>query len=906
MDSSGLIMPGVTVKLYQANKVVKESLTTATGDFDIALNPGDYRLEVIAPDFETINQEVKVAANMQPLSINMTLAVLATNVDVTENTNAVSLDADSSLSTTTLSGDSLAELPDDEDELAAYLQQIAGSRGGTGGGGSFVIDGFSGGRLPPKDQIQEIRINNNPYSTEFSGIGFGRIELITRAGTGNFNGSMQFNFKDESLNAAVPWTTQKPPYQVRNFNTNYGGPIIKNKLTMNFRANSNEQDNSGVIRAFTPDGIQHNDPFVSPSVNRGFNIRGQYAITRNNTLNFSYNWGNRKQTNQGLGDFTLPTRASDSKGHNYELQIRETTILNSALVHEVRFQYDRQVNSQTPRTAGMTINVIDAFNGGGGQNRNSSNNWGTEFGNLLMFSTAKWTTKTGLQISQNRNHTEQYNNFTGTYTFSSLADYQLGKPLQFTQSTGNPLLDAKQLEFGTFWQNDWKFSPRFTFSGGLRYESQTNLKDYNNIDPRIGLAFGLTKTALIRAGAGIFHQRFGLGNVENLLRSDGTRQLQIIVRDPVFDPLAPPYGTATPPSAIRVKAEDIAAPYNINSSVSLEKSWPYGFGTTFSWDTTRGVHLLRSRNINAPLPGSSVRPQPTLGNIYLMESTGLSRSNNFNFGFRQQLPRFWGLGVFGSYGIGNSKSDSDGATSLPMDNYNLALDWGRSNFDTRHRFNTGVNFRIPAQTGSTGSEHPFIKGTTKLWNLAMGNVFMMINVNATSARPFNITTGRDDNGDTNINDRPLGMARNSGIGPSNYNVNMNINKSISLRRESSGGPGGGGLPAGGGANPFMSSYAEPQRGGGGPGGAPGGGQGGPGGGRGPSFGGRGGGERGGPGGRGQQGGRGPTMTFTASFNNLLNNTQVQSYTGSLTSPLFGKPRSASRGRDVNLGLRFNF
>src|SRR5215831_5797234 len=278
-DSSDLIMPGASVKIYQGNKVIQETTSSNTGDFELSLAPGTYKIEVSAPDFATKTQELKVTANLAPLSFKLDLAVIATNVNVTDDAVAVSVDADSSLSATTLSGDSIAELPDDETELANYLQQIAGSRGGadTGGGsGGFVIDGFSSGNLPPKDQIQEIRINNNPYSTEFGGIGFGRVEIVTRAGTGNFNGNMQFNFKDESLDARNPNQFTRPPYQTRNFNTNYGGPIIKNKLTMNFRANNNENENGNTIHDTCPPdrviagcsvGGTLDQPTVSPNVN---------------------------------------------------------------------------------------------------------------------------------------------------------------------------------------------------------------------------------------------------------------------------------------------------------------------------------------------------------------------------------------------------------------------------------------------------------------------------------------------------------------------------------------------------------------------------------------------------------------------------------------------------------------
>src|SRR5207253_6897138 len=118
----------------------------------------------------------------------MSLAQITQNVEVTETRNEISIDPDSSLQATVLGKEFIDTLPDNEDELTQYLQEIAGSRGGAGGNATFVIDGFTGGRVPPKDQIQEIRISNNPFSSEFSGIGYGRTEIITKAGTGDYHG----------------------------------------------------------------------------------------------------------------------------------------------------------------------------------------------------------------------------------------------------------------------------------------------------------------------------------------------------------------------------------------------------------------------------------------------------------------------------------------------------------------------------------------------------------------------------------------------------------------------------------------------------------------------------------------------------------------------------------------------
>ncbi len=909
MDSTGSILLGVQIKVYRGDKVVKEGTTAATGDFEIPLEAGEYKLELTAPDFEKYTEVVNVTPGMGPLSITMLLAQITQNVEVNTDRNEISIDPDSSLNTTVLDKEFIETLPDDEDELATYLQQIAGSRGGTGGGGNFVIDGFGGGRVPPKDQIQEIRINNNPFSSEFSGVGYGRVEIITKPGTGDYRGNLNFEFRDESLNARNPFSPTRPPSQMRNFNSNFSGPIIRNKLTLNLNARHLDNENSDTIRAILPGGEQLSQAVVIPNQNRRLEGRSQLALTANNTMYMNFNLLKTDATNQGVGNFNLESRASERHNRSTDLQFREVAILTKSTVHEVRFAYSHDRAQTTPKTTAIAINVLDSFFGGGSQNRSWNNNRDTEFGNLLMYSGKKWTLKTGFQSMYRIRHSLSENNFVGTFTFSSLncripnpvdpkddpcaGAYSAGRPTTFSRTQGDPRLDVNQFEYGTFFQSDWKMTQKFNLSLGARYEGQTNISDHNNIDPRMGFAYQLAKTAALRGGAGVFHQRFDENTVEQLLRLDGTRQEQIVIRYPTFclDLTCLNFsgmGTSNTPPSLRVRAPELVTPYNINTSLSLEKSLPKGLGLTFSWDVTRGVHLYRSRNLNAPLPGAPLNParpgtflppDPTKGNINQLESTGTSLSNNYTIGFRQQIRNKWNLNLFGNYTLGNNNSDTDNAFNTPADNYNLRGEWGRSGQDTRHRFFTGTNFRLP-------------------WGVNVNT-----NVNWSSSRPYNITTGLDNNGDTVLNDRPEGLKRNSGKGPGLFNMNMGFQKTVILKS-----PEKPTIPANNGANPFASSFAEPQRGGGG--GFPGGG-GDFGGQRGNIPGGqRGAGQRG-QGGRGPDGGgfnqqRGPSVTFRIQVQNVLNNQQLNSYSGVMTSPFFGKANSARNPRQVEAGLRFNF
>lgn len=867
LDATGATIGDATVKLFKGDQQVAETRSSPTGEFQVAAPPGDYRLEITAPDFDTHSEMVKAAQPGSFLSITMNLGQFQQNVEVTTNRDLVSVDPDSNMTATVLDGRAIEDLPDDEEELAAILQEMAGSRGNASGGGEFIVDGFGGGRVPPKSQIQEIRINNNPYTTEHSTPGFGRIEIVTKPGTGEYHGMMMFNFRDEALNARNAFAPAKVPFQQRNFHTNFSGPVIKDKLSMNFFAMQNEQDNSNTVRAVLADG-PFNLGVTSPTTRRSINTRGQYALNSSNTLNFNIEYSSNNRRNQGIGNFSLPERAFSSESREIEFQAREVKIINTKWIHEARFEYNRDKSSNNPLTRATAINVLDAFSSGGAQNVSEDRNRRYIFGNMLMFSGQKWTMRTGFQGNYRTSVNRSENNFLGTFVFSSLNDYNAGRPVTFTINQGNPILDVAQFEAGAFFQNDLKITRSFTFSFGTRFEAQTNISDRNNFDPRIGWAYSLGKSTVIRGGAGIFHQRLNLNVYENLLRLDGTRQQQIVIRNPSFpDPFVAGTAQSTPVS-IRVRGEDLATPYNLNTSISIERTLPKGLVLTGSFDTIRGVHLYRSRNVNAPLPGQLNRPDPTQGNILQLESTGTSQFRGLTVGFRKQMNS--ALNFFGNYTLGTNRSDTDGPFSQPADNYNLASEWGRSQDDTRHRLFTGASLRI--------------------WKDI--NLFTMIM--AGSNRPYNITTGRDDNGDTNTNDRPFGLERNSGEGPSNFNVNFNVSKTIRFKSQA------GGTPSPGNAQASARSFAEPQFGGGGGGQGPHG----PVGGR-PGMGGPG----GGPGGRGPGGMNrptGPTMTFSVNFQNVFNHTNFTNYSGVLTSPFFGRPTNARNPRQIELGMRFNF
>jgi hypothetical protein len=933
-DPSGGIMGAVDVRVIQGSgnsaKVIKQGQTNAqAGEFDLDVPPGQYTLEVTAPDFEVYKKAIRVAANMDPLSVTLELVTVGTVVDVNADNNQASLDPNSSLTGQVLTGNDLLELPDDLDDLQAYLLQLAGIDELEPDGSNLIVDGIAGAPLPPKDTIAEIRIINNPFSAEYNGRP--TIQIVTKSGTGVWRGGASFAFNNQDLNALPALSkdgTVKPKSMTRNFQSNMQGPIVKDKFSAGFSVRNQETDQeAGSLRAFVPqaDGstLYLSNSIISPRLTRGFNIQNaSLSVIPNHRITFNAGYTTIHSQNTGVGNLNLPERATEQKNFQSNFSLSDQITLNSRMVDTFSFSTTRSHNRTIPSTGiaqletpnclgGFACNVQDAFSGGTPQSQSDTHTRTYQIQNQLRMTLgSKWQLTTSMQSQYSRNISLSENNAIGTFTFRNISDYLAQTPLQFTQTVyRDPINDTKTLSVTTFAQGEYRATAKAQISMGVRYALNLHASDLNNVAPTLGLSYQLARNTVVRAGGQMTYQSEAT-QWENLHRNDGSsRQWNVVISNPTYpDPFnGGVVSQLAQAASFAVRSEKVVAPYNITQTYALERSGlPRNMRVSVQLQVSRGVHQQRTRNINAPYPGTplsdalyarwterclpfdaacladktaaqaqvdSMRPlYPNfVTRINETEWVGTSSGKTVNIQYsglnNVRLPFYKKLSVNlnGSYRM-TWAYDSG---SQPVDSYDISGEWARTNV-SRHQFST--TFRITAPFGFTAST----------------------SLSVNSGRPYNITTGIDNNGDSNNNDRPIDpvtgkmIARNSGTGPTIIQVGqLSITRRFYL--------GGGGAPKTTTATGTVNTFAEPQRGGGGGGGGFGGGGGGNGGGGGGGFGGT------------NNNPNARTMTLTANITNPLNSTYRQNIVGNLSSPFYGQTQGGSGGgRKVTVTMSFNF
>src|SRR5215216_528143 len=756
LDELGGAIVGASVTVIDGTGVEKPVVTNDAGNYTVnGLAPGKYTVRVTNAGFamsETPDVEV-VSGKSQQLDITLKVAIEEQKVTVATDNRELSTEPENNAGAVVLKGDDIEALPDDPDDLAAALQALAGPSAGPNGGQIFV-DGFTGGRLPPRASIREIRINSNPFSAEYDRLGFGRIEILTRPGTDRYRGQVSFNFNDESFNARNPFSTmpKRPPLQTRQYGGNFGGPLLKRKASFFVDFDKRDVDDEALIVAQVLDANNNIVGFTAtapvPSRRTSFSPRIDYQINPNNTLVARYNYTKNTRI-AGIGGFSLPSRAYDTESTEQSIQFTETAIINKTIVNETRFQFEHQKSAQNGDNSLPTIDVQDAFTGGGsqvGQSHTDTNNW--ELTNNTSFALNAHALKVGARVRAVDITQFSPQNFGGTFLFFggvfgpealgpniepyrrtevllgrgfSGADIRArgGGATQFRLSSGNPETKVSQWDFGGYVQDDWKLRPNFTLSMGLRYENQKNIDSNLNFGPRVGFAWspgGQQSKTVLRGGYGIFYERISENLTMTAERLNGVNQQQFTVLNPDFFPLIPTpeqlIAFSVPGTVYRLE-QGLQAPYTLQGVFSVERQLPHNLTVAASYINLRTLHVLRTRPLNAPLPGtfipgvvdSGVRPlncadfippdinPATRCNVFEYDSSGRYNQNQFIVNVNSRFHRNATMNAY--YVLAKANSDTDGTGSLPANPYDLSTEYGRASGDIRHRFVMTGNFRAP-------------------------------------------------------------------------------------------------------------------------------------------------------------------------------------------------------------------
>ena len=867
VDQSGGAVPGASVRVTADGVPPTSAIADERGTVTVPSLPiGAVQVHVEFAGFVPSDRTVTLRRGNNTQAMTLGIAGLEEQVVVTD-TSATD-DRRGNAMSTTLDEADIAELSDDPDEMQAQLEAMTG-----GAGAVFQVNGFRGGRLPNRDEIRQIRFRTNSFSADNHDAGRVQVEIITRAGLTTWSGNANLGLRSDVLNARNAFARTQTPEQFRRFTMGVRGPVVKSRSSLRVNVDGNRSFDSGTIVALTPAGSvldQVRRPFDQTNVTVGFD----QTLSPNSTLRLEYRNSQNDRRNLGVGDFSLMERAYSRTGNEQQIRASVQTVVRRANLNEFRLQLnDSDAVSQSVSDA-VSVVVIDAFSSGGAgissRNRTKTLNLADNFDFNVG---RRHAMRVGALLDAGSYRNIDARNAAGTFTFSGLDAFRAGLPNTFTQRLGQVDTAFTQYQLGFYWQDDFRLNRQLSMSVGVRQEMQNHVDAALNLMPRLGFTWNMPRSkTIVRGGYGIFHDWYDSNLYDQTLRVDGVSQRDLLILNPGYpDPAAGASSIVLPGGRVQA-APGLSLPYVHQASIGIEHPFTQTLNVQASYQFMRGRNQLRAININAP-DAFGIRPESGIGTVTQIESTGRSMSDRLSVNLNYRVPArriFMNVG----YTLANMKNMGDGALSLPANSFDPNAEWGPAAQDVRHRLNAMVNIPLPAGLRAS------------------------INTSASSAAPYTITTGRDDNGDGVSNDRPAGVGRNSARGSGRFEVNTRVSRGVSFggaRGGQTGGDRGGqaAIPEGPGGAPPLALAGGQQIGIGGPG--PGGGGPGPGGGGGGGV---------GPGGNGAN--QRYSVEFYAQGFNLLNRTNFGTYSGNLLSPFFGRPTSSSQARRLELGLQFRF
>jgi len=792
-DPAGGIVPGAEIDLLDINGSVAATYhSDGDGNFQVlAPHAGNFVLVVSEAGFETVRTPVVVPAPaiaaaspatlpIAALHIVLPIAQFATNIRVSAENSEDLTAPDANHDTSVLSSNDLKSLPifdnDYASAMGAFLDQNVTATGGSG----LIVDGVEANRATVSaSAVQEVRINQDPYSAQYYNPGRGQMEIISKSAADHYHGQFNFLFRDSALNAQNALAPSKPFEQRRVYEGHLTGPVphaAKSSFLASF--NRAEEDIDQVVSATlvptpsNPSGeFQANVP--APTRDTEFSMRAARQLSEKHSGYVQYSYQDWTGQNQGVGGQTLASAGFNNEYREDDITAHVDSTLSAVLLNQLSLVAEHDSSRNTNVAEAPRVSVQGDFLSGSAQNDALSTEYNFRVSDMVTWTHGRHLLKFGVGTPHiSRRGFDDNTNALGTYTYgptlasdgvtvlqSALQNYTANLLSGYSKNTGDTHFIYHQQEMGGFVQDQFKVNSRFSITPGLRYDWQNFLASRRlGFSPRVSFAWLVnedTKT-VVRGGGGIYYDRFGSGPLLDLVRYESARRHSVLLSQ---NPAVPATGcfqdfdtistcAATAPPALAQLEPNAKIPYQIQYGLSIERQLGEKATGVVSVYSARGIDSFRSVDINAPTPqsGYTERPNPAYSRIRQMQPAGFWEGDGMDISYRGRLNKYFT--GFGRYTFSHYESNTGGIGWFPQNQYAPNDEWSNAGFDRRHRLGMYAMFQPES-----------------VLNLSAG-------VFANTGTPWTEITGTDAYGDDLFNTRPDGVGRNTETNPSYVDLDL--------------------------------------------------------------------------------------------------------------------------------------
>ena len=775
LDPSGAAIPKAQVTLLGSRtEVLAQTTTDSVGAFRLDnIAPGKYTLEFHAEGFRDTRIAAAVTTKRSsPIRIVLPISVETESITVATgvNVSVVSTETSENQNANAIDRDALDRVPVfDQDYITTMSRFLDDNATGTNGV-TLVVNGIeaNGPGVTPS-AVQEVKINNNPYSARFSRPGRARLEIVTKSGSPTYHGSLNFMFRNSVFDATNAFAIVKPPESRQYYEGSVTGPVGHGKSTSFLLSLDDDildqQDiiDANAIAAAESLGF---GPLAQTVPNPAHHFFGSgrifHDLANGDQFWIGYSYEHRSSENPTVGGTTLATAGTNTRFLEHEINISYLHQFSPHWLNQARFlvgHFDSSVASVVPDAQ---IAVSGLFTAGGAQADSRRTEYHFDGTDFATYANGKHQLSFGIDIPDiSRRGLDDFTNRAGTYTFASAADYSAAAPATYLVQTGVGHVAFLEKVLCAFVEDNIRVRPNLSVYLGVRYYWQNYFHDEpHNFAPRVSFAYAPSAKSktVIRGGAGIYYDRTGPSPIGDLMHFNGVNLLRFVV-DPslVSYPINPSVLSQIPVSVVTLDPRT-RIPYTLQYSAGVERQVTAKSTISAVYIGTRGIDVFRSIDANAPIliGGNYVRPNSSFGQVRQLQSEGYLKGNALELTFRGKPSKYFSGQI--QHTLSHTDNNTSGITFFPANSYDAAADWGRADNDRLHKFD-------------------LLASTQPTRFLTLGVALSLY-----SGKPVNITTGGDDNHDGILNDRPAGIARNTMAGPGLIDLDLNLSHDFPLSK----------------------------------------------------------------------------------------------------------------------------